>query len=53
MVALYFGYDKKYMIHNSREDIRMWLQALAVITIVLSLIGALRTLLNQMRILFK
>lgn len=44
MVALFFGYDRKYMIKNSQEGVRMWLQALAIITIILSLIGAMRTL---------
>lgn len=49
MVTLYHGYDKKYMIKNSREDIRMWLQAAAIATIVLSTIGALRTFYVQIR----
>lgn len=44
MVALFFGYDRKYMIKNSQEGVRMSLQALAIITIILSLIGAMRTL---------
>lgn len=52
MVSLYLGYDKNYMIKNSREDIRMWLQAIAIITIILTLIGALRSALNFIRILF-
>lgn len=49
MVSLWFGYDKKFMEQNSREDIRMWLQALAIITIVLSLIGAVRANLCLMK----
>lgn len=53
MTALHFGYDRKYMIKNSREDIRMWLQIFAIITIVLSLVGALRTLFNQLRVIFR
>lgn len=53
MTTLYFGYDKRYMIKNSREDVRMWLQALVVITIALSLIGAVRSLVNQVRIVFR
>ncbi|XP_055300560.1 transmembrane reductase CYB561D2-like isoform X2 [Sitodiplosis mosellana] len=52
MVALYFGYDKGFMEKNSREDIRMWLQALAIITIILSLIGALRSTLKFTRAVF-
>lgn len=53
MTALYFGYDKNFMKKNSREDIRMWLQILAIITIILSLVGALRTLMNQIRVVFR
>lgn len=53
MTALHFGYDRKYMIKNSREDIRMWLQIFAIITIVLSIVGALRSLLKQLRIVFR
>lgn len=49
MVALYFGYDKCYMKDNSRADIRMWLQALAILTIALTLIGAWRATLNHLR----
>lgn len=52
MVALYYGYDKGFMRGNSRADIRMWLQALAIITIFLSLIGALRSSLNLVRVAF-
>lgn len=47
MITLYFGYDKSYMKENSREDIRLWLQALAIITIVLTLIGASRAALRH------
>lgn len=47
MVALFFGFDKKYMIKNSQEDIRMWLQAVAIITIILSLVGALKKMKNH------
>lgn len=50
MVTLFYGYDKGFMKENSRDDIRMWLQALAIITIVLSLIGALRSTLKFTRI---
>lgn len=52
MIALYFGYDKGFMKENSRDDIRMWLQALAIITILLSLIGALRSTLKFIRAIF-
>lgn len=33
--------------------IRMWLQILAIITIVLSLVRALRSLFNQLRAVFR
>lgn len=52
MTCLYYGYDKNYMKFNSRPDIRMWLQALTIITILLSLIGALRSTLNFVRSIF-
>lgn len=52
MVSLWFGYDKGWMRANSRADIRMWLQAVAIITILLSLIGALRANLNLMKTAF-
>lgn len=53
MTALHFGYDRKYMIKNSREEIRIWLQIFTIITIVLSLVGALRSLLKHLRIVFR
>lgn len=53
MTALFFGYDKNFMKFNSREDIRMWLQAVAIITILLSLIGALKASYNLIRTAFK
>lgn len=52
MVALNYGYDKGFMRENSRDDIRMWLQAFAIITILLSLIGALRSTLKFTRAIF-
>lgn len=52
MVALYYGYDKGFMQENSREDIRKCLQAFAIISILLSLIGAIRSLMNQSRVAF-
>lgn len=52
MVTLYFGYDKRFMQANSRADIRMWLQAAAIITILLTLIGALRSILKFVRTVF-
>lgn len=52
MTALYYGYDKGFMRRAATNDIRMWLQALAIITIVLSLIGALRSTLKFTRVVF-
>lgn len=52
MVALYYGYDKGFMVQNARDDIRIWLQTLAITTIILSLIGALRSTLKFTRALF-
>ncbi|XP_031624356.1 cytochrome b561 domain-containing protein 2-like [Contarinia nasturtii] len=52
MTSLYFGYDKGFMKLNSREDIRLWLQALAIITILLSLVGAIRSSLHLIRVAF-
>lgn len=52
MVALYFGYNKGFMKENSRDDIRMWLQTFAIITIILTLFGALRSALKFIRLVF-
>lgn len=49
MVTLYHGYEKGFLRRNSTDEIRMWLKALAIITIVLSLLGALRTFYNQVK----
>lgn len=49
MVSLYYGYDAANMVSYSRKDIRVCLQVLAVITILLSLIGALQALVRQIR----
>lgn len=49
MITLALGYDRCYMRHHSREDIRMWLQAFAIITVLLSLFGAVRASLNYIR----
>lgn len=49
MTALYFGYDKGYAVQRSPPDVRAWLQVLAIITVILSLIGALRSLSHQFR----
>lgn len=53
MVSLYYGYDCGNMVVFSRPDIRMAMQVLAILTILLSLIGALRSLLNQSRTILK
>lgn len=53
MVTLWFGYEKDFMKNNSRNDILMWLQALVIITILLSVIGALRSTLKFLRIVLK
>lgn len=37
------------MIRSTSEEMRMWLKAFAIITIILSLIGALRALFNHIR----
>lgn len=52
MSALYYGYDIEYMKSNSRKDIRMWLQVFCIVTIILTLIGALRSTLNHIRTAF-
>lgn len=49
MTALYFGYDKCYMQSYSREDIRLFLQVLLVLSVSLTLIGASRAALNHIR----
>ncbi|XP_055300562.1 transmembrane reductase CYB561D2-like [Sitodiplosis mosellana] len=49
MIALFIGYDKGYMKKNSSDEIRLGLQILAIITVILSLIGAWRTAINHIR----
>lgn len=53
MVALYFGYDKGTIIRSTSEEMRMWLKAFVIITIILSLIGALRALFNHVHNIIK
>lgn len=43
LVALCYGYDKKFMQANSDEQIRLWLQLIAGSTALFSLIGALQS----------
>lgn len=49
MTALYFGYDKGFMVKKSSEYMRKILQGIAISTIILSLIGAFRALFNHIR----
>lgn len=49
MIALYYGYDKGTIKRSTSVEMRMWLQAFVIITIILSLIGALRALFNHVR----
>lgn len=52
MVALYHGYDKGTIKRIASPEMRMLLQAFVIITIILSLIGALRALFNHLRNVF-
>lgn len=49
MIALFFGYDKRYMKDHANPEIRLGLQALAISTVALTLIGAWRATLNHIR----
>lgn len=49
MTALYYGYDKSFMVKRSNEYTRKLLQGIAISTIIWSLIGAVRALLNHLR----
>lgn len=49
MTALYFGYDKGFMVKRSGECTRKLLQGIAISTIIWSLLGAVRALLNHIR----
>lgn len=49
MTALYFGYDKSFMVKKASESTRRLLQGIAISTIILSVIGAVRAVLNHMR----
>lgn len=50
MTALFFGYYTEFI--GIPEDIRMWLQAFAILTILLSLVGALKSTNNLLRTTF-
>lgn len=52
MTALYYGYDKGFMVKKSSEITRKLLQALVLCTIIWTLFGAFRALLYKLRILF-
>lgn len=52
MVALYYGYDKKFMVRNSNENIKLALKIVAIVTLILSLIGAVRSMYRQVKIIF-
>lgn len=52
MVALYYGYDKGYMVENARSDVRIGLQAFAIISIILSLLGAVGAAYNHIQNVF-
>ena len=47
MVSLIYGYKKNTVKRNSTEEIRMGLTILAIITTILSLIGATKIAINQ------
>lgn len=52
MTALYFGYEKGFMVKKSSENTRKLLQGIVISTIIWSLIGALQALFNQLRNVF-
>lgn len=52
MTALYYGYDKNFMVKRSSEIIRRLLQGLLLCQIIWTLFGAARGLRNQLRIIF-
>lgn len=49
LVALYFGYDKKFMQAKSNENIRFYLKLIAVSTAIFSLIGAVQSIYRQVK----
>lgn len=53
MVCLYYGYDKNFMKNSSEPVIRKWLQTFGIITIILTVIGPLKTLFIQIKAVFK
>lgn len=53
LTALYHGYEKTFMKTRSADDVRMWLQIIAIATIILSLLGALQSVLRQFRATFR
>lgn len=49
MVALYYGYERKFMIRNSTPEAATFMAWLTIITLILSSVGALRSLIQQGR----
>lgn len=53
MVALFYGYEKKIVKQQSHDEVRIGLKVLAIVTILLSLVGALQSLVRQFRSSFR
>lgn len=52
MVALYYGYEKKFMVRNSNENVQMALKLIAIVTVAFSLTGAMRSMYRQVKLIF-
>lgn len=53
MVSLVYGYQKNTVRKNSTEDIRLGLLIITSITTILSLIGAVKTVFQQIKIILR
>ncbi|CAO1344119.1 unnamed protein product [Diamesa hyperborea] len=53
MVSLIYGYKKNTVKRNSTDDIRLGLTIFAIITTILSLVGAIKTVFQQVKIVLR
>lgn len=52
IVALYYGYEKKFMVRNSNRNVQTALKAVAIVTVVFTLVGPMRSMYRQVKIIF-
>lgn len=53
MISLFFGYEYKYFQESDVKDIRPWLVGVLAMTTILSLIGAFKSSIFQLKNIFR